>query len=126
MSNLPIHKIKELEGKITLSEWEKKISEYKDLSDTKKHKKWSTLIHNGPVFPKEYKPLPSGIKIIYNGKRVDLDKNDIDNKFNLSAEEASVLLLGLVKRFKVDSPSEMPEYAKENFMKDWVLSARPT
>ena len=119
MSKLPTHKIKELEGTITLSEWEKKISKYKEQSDSKKHKKWTTLIHNGPVFPKEYKPLPSGIKVLYNGKKVDLDKNDTNNNFNLTAEETSILLLGLVKRFKVDSPGEMPEYAKENFMKDW-------
>ena len=119
MLKLPIHKITELEGKISLTEWEKKISEYKETSDTKKHKKWTTLIHNGPVFPKEYKPLPNNIKVKYNGKKVDLDNTDIDNKFNLTAEESSILLLGLVKRFKVDSPSEMPEYAKKNFMKDW-------
>ena len=119
MSKLPTHKIEELEGIISLAEWEKKISKYKEQSETKKHKKWSTLIHNGPVFPGEYKPLPKGVKVIYNGKKVDLDNNDIKNDFNLTEEEASILLLGLVKRFKVDSPKEMPEYAKKNFMKDW-------
>uniref|UniRef100_A0A453D542 DNA topoisomerase I DNA binding eukaryotic-type domain-containing protein n=2 Tax=Aegilops tauschii TaxID=37682 RepID=A0A453D542_AEGTS len=33
-------------------------------------KKWSTLVHNGVIFPPPYKP--HGVKMLYNGKPVDL------------------------------------------------------
>lgn len=35
-------------------------------------KKWTTLIHNGVVFPPAYKPLPSNVKMRYEGKPVSL------------------------------------------------------
>ncbi|KAI5301361.1 DNA topoisomerase 1 [Ascosphaera pollenicola] len=35
--------------------------------------KWTTLEHNGVVFPPPYKPLPKDVKLIYDGKPVDLD-----------------------------------------------------
>lgn len=34
--------------------------------------RWKTLSHNGVVFPPPYKPLPSNIKLKYDGKPVDL------------------------------------------------------
>lgn len=34
--------------------------------------KWTTLEHNGVVFPPPYKPLPKDVKLIYDGKPVDL------------------------------------------------------
>ncbi|GAV48016.1 hypothetical protein ZYGR_0I03120 [Zygosaccharomyces rouxii] len=34
--------------------------------------KWTTLKHNGVIFPPTYEPLPSHIKMYYNGKPVDL------------------------------------------------------
>ncbi|KDR75863.1 hypothetical protein GALMADRAFT_248593 [Galerina marginata CBS 339.88] len=34
--------------------------------------KWSTLEHNGVIFPPPYEPLPSHVKMKYNGKPVDL------------------------------------------------------
>ncbi|KAK8236374.1 DNA topoisomerase 1 [Phyllosticta capitalensis] len=37
--------------------------------------KWTTLEHNGVVFPPEYEPLPSHIKMKYNGVPVSLHKD---------------------------------------------------
>lgn len=34
--------------------------------------KWETLEHNGVIFPPEYEPLPSHVKLLYDGKPVDL------------------------------------------------------
>ncbi|KAH3666114.1 hypothetical protein OGAPHI_004303 [Ogataea philodendri] len=33
---------------------------------------WNTLEHNGVIFPPEYEPLPSKVKLIYDGKPVSL------------------------------------------------------
>ncbi|EGN99732.1 hypothetical protein SERLA73DRAFT_106466 [Serpula lacrymans var. lacrymans S7.3] len=35
--------------------------------------KWQTLEHSGVIFPPPYEPLPSHVKMKYNGKPVDLD-----------------------------------------------------
>lgn len=34
--------------------------------------KWNTLEHNGVVFPPPYEPLPKNVKMLYNGKPVNL------------------------------------------------------
>lgn len=34
--------------------------------------KWNTLEHNGVLFPPEYTPLPSNVKLYYDGKAVNL------------------------------------------------------
>lgn len=34
--------------------------------------KWTTLKHNGVIFPPKYEPLPSHVKLYYEGKAVDL------------------------------------------------------
>lgn len=34
--------------------------------------KWNTLQHNGVVFPPAYEPLPNNVKLIYDGKPVNL------------------------------------------------------
>lgn len=34
--------------------------------------RWQTLEHNGVIFPPPYEPLPSYVKLYYNGKPVDL------------------------------------------------------
>ncbi|KAM6502249.1 DNA topoisomerase I [Amanita muscaria] len=34
--------------------------------------KWQTLEHNGVIFPPPYEPLPSNVKMKYDGKEVDL------------------------------------------------------
>ncbi|CAK1363795.1 unnamed protein product [Cercospora beticola] len=37
--------------------------------------KWTTLEHNGVVFPPEYQPLPSNVKMLYDGVPVTLHKD---------------------------------------------------
>ncbi|CDK26078.1 unnamed protein product [Kuraishia capsulata CBS 1993] len=34
--------------------------------------KWDSLVHNGVIFPPPYEPLPSNVKLIYDGKPVTL------------------------------------------------------
>lgn len=34
--------------------------------------KWESLHHNGVIFPPKYEPLPSHVKLLYNGRTVDL------------------------------------------------------
>ena len=51
--------------------------EYKWWEDTAKGDgtiKWTTLEHNGVVFPPEYEPLPKGVKMLYDGVPVTLAK----------------------------------------------------
>ncbi|KAF1997578.1 DNA topoisomerase 1 [Amniculicola lignicola CBS 123094] len=52
--------------------------EYRWWEDTAKGdgtKKWSTLEHNGVVFPPEYELLPKDVKLIYDGVPVTLHKD---------------------------------------------------
>jgi DNA topoisomerase I len=37
--------------------------------------KWTTLEHNGVLFPPEYEPLPKNVKLIYDGKPVSLHRD---------------------------------------------------
>ncbi|KAL5583454.1 hypothetical protein UlMin_015896 [Ulmus minor] len=42
-------------------------------------KKWTTLVHNGVIFPPAYKP--HGVKMLYNGKPVDLTLEQEEQTF---------------------------------------------
>ncbi|KAK6433153.1 DNA topoisomerase 1, partial [Oleoguttula sp. CCFEE 5521] len=49
--------------------------EYRWWEDTAKGdgtKKWSTLEHNGVIFPPEYEPLPANVSLFYDGKPVKM------------------------------------------------------
>ena len=37
--------------------------------------KWTTLEHNGVIFPPEYEPLPKNVKLRYNGVPVNLHRD---------------------------------------------------
>lgn len=57
--------------------------EFEWWNDAKKEDdtvKWTTLEHNGVLFPPEYTPLPSSVKLYYDGKPVNL---------NIEAEEVA-------------------------------------
>ncbi|KAF2200199.1 hypothetical protein GQ43DRAFT_84080 [Delitschia confertaspora ATCC 74209] len=59
-------------------EAEEEEDEYRWWEDPTKGdgtKKWTTLEHNGVVFPPEYEPLPSHVKLIYDGIPVTLHKD---------------------------------------------------
>ncbi|KAF2464040.1 uncharacterized protein BDR25DRAFT_99044 [Lindgomyces ingoldianus] len=59
-------------------EAEEEEEEYRWWEDPTKGdgtKKWTTLEHNGVVFPPEYVPLPKDVKLIYDGVPVTLHKD---------------------------------------------------
>jgi DNA topoisomerase-1 len=43
-----------------------------EANDVDGEQKWESLYHNGVIFPPEYEPLPSHVKLHYNGKPVTL------------------------------------------------------
>ncbi|KAL2483757.1 DNA topoisomerase 1 [Forsythia ovata] len=65
--------------------------------------KWTTLIHNGLIFPPPYKP--HGVKMLYKGKPVDLTPEQ---------EEAATMFAVMLDTDYMNKPK-----FKENFMNDW-------
>ncbi|KAL2472921.1 DNA topoisomerase 1 beta [Forsythia ovata] len=65
--------------------------------------KWTTLIHNGVIFPPPYQP--HGVKILYKGKPV-----------NLTPEQEEVATMFAVM---LDTEYMSKPKFKENFMSDW-------
>lgn len=43
-----------------------------EADDLDGEQKWETLEHNGVIFPPDYEPLPSHVKLFYEGKPLDL------------------------------------------------------
>ncbi|XP_019448659.1 PREDICTED: DNA topoisomerase 1 alpha-like [Lupinus angustifolius] len=66
-------------------------------------KKWTTLVHNGVIFPPPYQP--HGVKILYKGKPVDL-----------TPEQEEVATMYAVMR---DTEYMQKDKFKENFWNDW-------
>ncbi|KAK7312132.1 hypothetical protein VNO77_35760 [Canavalia gladiata] len=66
-------------------------------------KKWTTLVHNGVIFPPAYKP--HGVKMLYKGKPVDL-----------APEQEEVATMYAVMR---DTDYMLKDKFKENFWNDW-------
>lgn len=66
-------------------------------------KKWTTLVHNGVIFPPEYQP--HGIPVIYNGKEIYLDPE---------AEEAATFYARYL-----DTDYIKNNKFNKNFWKDW-------
>ncbi|CAH9107603.1 unnamed protein product [Cuscuta epithymum] len=67
--------------------------------------KWTTLVHNGVIFPPPYKP--HGVKMLYKGKPV-----------NLTAEQEEVATMYAVM---LDTDYMNNPKFKENFMNDWRI-----
>ncbi|KAI3870539.1 hypothetical protein MKX03_022732 [Papaver bracteatum] len=65
--------------------------------------KWTTLEHNGVIFPPDYKP--HGVKMLYNGQPVDL-----------TPEQEEVATMFAVMK---DTEYATKEKFVENFMNDW-------
>ncbi|KAJ9672975.1 hypothetical protein PVL29_026302 [Vitis rotundifolia] len=65
--------------------------------------KWTTLVHNGVIFPPPYKP--HGVKMLYKGKPVDLTPEQ---------EEVATMFAMML-----DTDYMQKEKFKENFMADW-------
>lgn len=45
---------------------------WEDMGQEDDTQKWTTLEHNGVLFPPPYEPLPKSVRLIYDGKRVVL------------------------------------------------------
>ncbi|KAL0956573.1 hypothetical protein HGRIS_002710 [Hohenbuehelia grisea] len=75
--------------------------------------KWQTLEHHGVFFPPPYEPLPSDIKMKYNGRDVDLP---------LEAEEVAGFYAALL-----ESDHAQDATFNKNFFEDWkkVLARYP-
>ncbi|XP_052208304.1 DNA topoisomerase 1 alpha-like isoform X2 [Diospyros lotus] len=65
--------------------------------------KWTTLVHNGVIFPPAYKP--HGVKMLYKGKPVDLTPEQ---------EEVGTMFAVMLDTDYMNKPK-----FKENFMNDW-------
>ncbi|KAL6975239.1 hypothetical protein U1Q18_024034 [Sarracenia purpurea var. burkii] len=65
--------------------------------------KWTTLVHNGVIFPPPYKP--HGVKMLYKGRPVDLTPEQ---------EEVATMFAVMLDTDYMNKPK-----FKENFMADW-------
>ncbi|KAM3164633.1 DNA topoisomerase I [Lachancea thermotolerans] len=68
--------------------------------------KWTTLKHNGVIFPPPYEPLPSHIKLYYDGKPVDLPPQ---------AEEVAGFFAALLESDHAQNP-----VFQKNFFNDFL------
>jgi DNA topoisomerase I len=69
-------------------------------------KKWTTLEHNGVLFPPPYEPLPKHVKMKYDGKEVTLPPE---------AEEVAGFFAALIESDHGTNP-----VFQENFFNDWL------
>lgn len=69
--------------------------------------KWDSLVHNGVIFPPEYEPLPSHVKMYYNGKAVSLPP---------AAEEVAAFYAALIE----SDHGKNPVFQK-NFFNDFLV-----
>ncbi|KAF9450440.1 hypothetical protein P691DRAFT_773934 [Macrolepiota fuliginosa MF-IS2] len=76
--------------------------------------KWTTLEHSGVFFPPPYEPLPSHVKMKYNGKSVDLSPE---------AEEVAGFYGAML-----ETPHAQDAVFNKNFFEDWkkVLKDHPS
>lgn len=88
--------------------------------------KWTSLRHNGVYFPPPYEPLPKNIKVLHQGKPVDLDAKNINNPFYITAEEAAVFFaMKLEQDARLSAKTKARRTAMEdktflnNFWADW-------
>lgn len=90
--------------------------------------KWTELKHNGVIFPPPYSKLPSGVKVKYEGKSVSLDNSNINNPFNVTAEEAALFFAQKLEQDKrIGEKNKLkkrvindPKFL-DNFWKDWKV-----
>jgi len=118
-------KIEKLEAQSELCEYWKEDPLSQESREST-GRKWETMIHNGPIFPPEYKPLPNRVGILYKGRPMKLSTTDFDNDFHISSEEAAVLY---AKRTLQDKNQDKKRQEKnvgtkdlgfrENFWEDW-------
>ncbi|GJW92083.1 DNA topoisomerase 1 alpha-like protein [Tanacetum coccineum] len=85
------------------------VKDFKDSNPSKvppgsgEGKKWTSLVHNGVIFPPAYKP--HGVKMLYKGKPVDLTPEQ---------EEVATMFAVMLDTDYMSKPQ-----FKENFWSDW-------
>uniref|UniRef100_A0AAY4A042 DNA topoisomerase I n=1 Tax=Denticeps clupeoides TaxID=299321 RepID=A0AAY4A042_9TELE len=67
--------------------------------------KWTTLEHNGPLFPPEYEPLPNNVVFYYSGEAF---------KLGLASEEIATFYAKML-----DHEYTTKEVFQKNFFNDW-------
>jgi len=99
-----------------------------DSDDQDNDIKWQKLIHNGLYFPEEYIPLPKNVKLLYNGKEINLDSTNTNNKFQVTAEECAVFFATKMEQDdRIAEKQKSRHKAKddhvfvENFFDDWKV-----
>lgn len=73
--------------------------------------KWKTMVHQGPFFAEDYKPLPKNVKFYYDGKHMDL---------TLETEELATFY-GVM----IDHDYTKKELFNKNFFEDWQKVMSP-
>ncbi|MDN6194679.1 MAG: hypothetical protein L0I88_06565, partial [Alkalibacterium sp.] len=76
-----------------------------EAEDVDGEQKWESLEHNGVIFPPDYEPLPSHVKLYYDGKPVDLP---------LEAEEVAGFFGAMVETDHAKNPT-----FQKNFFEDF-------
>lgn len=76
-----------------------------EAEDVDGEQKWESLDHNGVIFPPDYEPLPSHVKLYYDGKPVDLP---------LEAEEVAGFFGAMVETDHAKNPT-----FQKNFFEDF-------
>jgi len=88
--------------------------------------KWRTITQNGPFLPPPYEPLPVGVKLKFNGKKVNLSLKEYEPLY-VSAQEAALFF---ARRLAADNRLNKPNRtAKDlvflkNFYKDWATALK--
>ncbi|XP_024987242.1 DNA topoisomerase 1 alpha-like [Cynara cardunculus var. scolymus] len=108
--------IKQKSIKVNSSSFKKTIKKSKKIEKNSKYskpskvppgsgegQKWTSLVHNGVIFPPPYKP--HGVKMLYKGKPVDLTPEQ---------EEVATMFAVMLDTDYMTKP-----VFKENFMGDW-------
>ncbi|KAI0047749.1 hypothetical protein FA95DRAFT_1492111 [Auriscalpium vulgare] len=71
--------------------------------------KWTTLEHDGVIFPPPYQPLPPHVKMKYNGKSVHVDLSP-------AAEEVAGFYAAMIETEHAKDPT-----FNKNFFDDWAV-----
>ncbi|CAF0855221.1 unnamed protein product [Rotaria sordida] len=100
--------IKQTNGKRKKKEEEEDIWEWWKEEKYTDGRKWTTLEHNGPLFPPPYEPLPNNIKFFYNG---------IEIKLKEESEEIMTFYARMI-----DHDYTRKDIFNNNFMSDWRKS----
>ena len=101
----PSKKVKKEENEEHVWRW------WEDMDDTDSDVKWRTLEHKGPLFAPPYEPLPSTVRMKYNGKPI---------KLSAPAEEVATFYARMIEHDYVTK-----EVFNKNFFKDWKKFMTP-